>query len=134
MDEENNFKNYDDFIAEITTDNINDYEHLDDTFKIQTEIPKNESKKDFSVEKNLHEKETNSKNENKELLFDTKCSLEIVETVPVALRKGGYAKKMVVEHKTIYNVRFLKYRMRMLYCPPSPKKCLPLKMTQKDIS
>ena len=37
--------------------------------------------------------------------YDDVCSIQLVETVPVALRKGGHAKRMAVEHMSIFDVR-----------------------------
>ena len=38
------------------------------------------------------------------LKYDAACNLELIETVPSALRKNGYADKMPVEHKSTFDV------------------------------
>ena len=42
--------------------------------------------------------------ENAKTEYDIQCDLELVETIPLSLKKGGFAKKMVVEHKSILQV------------------------------
>ena len=36
--------------------------------------------------------------------YDIQCDLELVETIPLSLKQGGFAKKMDVEHKSILQV------------------------------
>ena len=42
--------------------------------------------------------------EPEEVKYDEVCSLQLIETVPLALRQGNHAKTMPVEHMSIYHV------------------------------
>ena len=58
-------------------------------------------------EPNVHRRRSSqTPKEPKEVKYDAVCSLQLVETVPVALKSGGHAKRMKVEHMSIFDVSF----------------------------
>ena len=63
----------------------------------------------FHLNKNIKEKFSIYQyqiKEPKEVKYDAVCRMELIETIPVALKKAGYVKKMPMEHKTIYHVMY----------------------------
>ena len=81
------------------------YERIVDPVEehIQRLVPKHKFQKEIIQEK--HDINPKRSTENAKSEYDIQCDLELVETIPLSLKKGGFAKKMVVEHKSILQVR-----------------------------
>ena len=63
------------------------------------------SKHTFQKEKSIQQKpDLVNPKKSAENEYDIQCDLELVETIPLSLKQGGFAKKMAVEHKSILQV------------------------------
>ena len=100
------FKTKDD---ESTRHHHNDYNHESDR-REKHRRSNNEYKEQRThshVEKSPPRDEIDSKSKaskTSNVKYDTACELQLVETIPNALKKGHHAKRMVVEHQTIFEV------------------------------